>query len=324
LYNRNYITIYFLAVVLFALTQFYLAYFSAGGIDIAVYWGESVGIDYRNPRYYQEPVSWEIIRILATSLSRENFVFGFSLSVLAIGIARLGFFGGLVLYASFLSPFGVMLEFNILRQCLGTIFLIFFTLSLVRDKRWSAGLWGIMAILSHNSTVVMVGFLAFIFYFSRFDRTWKFIASLALVAFIVIMRIVGGLEVLLGSRTESFMSTIVDDGPENLVYLAFSLVFCVLLYIFSKDGKWRPIALALAISTVFTVAVALILSLDSWVYGRMAISCVVVCHFLLAYDFWERRHVRLLDLFFVLGVMTLNGAVLFFHPGAMTMITGRL
>lgn len=306
-------------VVTAAAIQVYIAYNAIGGIDINVYWSQSIGIDYRNPRYYQEPVSWEIIRFLS-NLDRIHFVFAFSMVILLISVLRLGFFGGIILYASFLSPFGIMMEFNILRQCLGTVFLIFFVLSIVRDRRISAAVWGVLSILSHNSLILILGFLVFVNYFAIFDRNWKIISSLGLVSLISILQLFGGLELILGNRTEAFTSNVLDDGPQNLVYLGFALVFSFFLFFYSQQRKWRPLAIGLAASTLFTVGITALLSLDAWVYGRMAITAIVICHFLLLYDVWETRRVGLMGILFLFGVVLVNGIIILFHPGAMAMI----
>lgn len=322
MHNRNYIALLYLFVAIAAGTQFYIAYLAYGGIDIGVYWGQSAGIDFGNPRYYQEPVSWTIIGNLANFLNRDQFVLGFSIFVLLIGVMRLGFFGGLILYAAFLSPFGILMEFNILRQCIGTIFLIFFILDLVKDFRVRAALWGIVALLSHNSLILIMGFLVFCYYFYFFGRDWKIISTVMLVSVVFVLQLFGGLEIILGSRTESFTSNVVDAGLQNAVYFAFAMAFCVFLYFFTQQRKWRPVAVALAASLLFTLAVTFLLALDAWVYGRMAITVIVIGHFLLLYDAWEMRKIGLAGSLFLGAVMTANAVIILYHPGAMTMILG--
>ena len=322
MHNRNYIGLVYIFIFAAAAVQFYIAYHAVGGVDINVYWGQSIGIDYRNPRYYQEPVSWEIIRILSYFLDRGAFVFGFSVIVLAISIARLGFLGGVILYAAFLSPFGVMLEFNILRQCLGTLFIIFFILSIVKDRRIVAAIWGVLAILSHNSLILILGFLVFVYYYTVFGRDWKIISSVGLVFGAFLLQLFGGLELILGSRTEAFTSNVIDDGLQNVVYLVFALILCASLFLVAQQKKWRPIAVGLIAATLFTLIVTLLLGLDEWVYGRMAITAIVICHFLLLYDAWEMRRAGLFGALFLASIIVVNGTIILFHPGAMTMIQG--
>ena len=322
MHNRNYIGLVYIFVCVAAAVQFYIAFHAIGGVDIDVYCGQSIGIDYKNPRYYQEPVSWEIIRIMSYFLSRAEFVFGFSIIVLIISIIRLGFFGGIMLYAAFLSPFGVMLEFNVLRQCLGTLFIIFFILSIVKDRRVAAAIWGVLTILSHNSLILILGFLVFVHYYTVFGRDWKIISSVGLVSGAFLLQLFGGLELILGSRTESFTSKIIDDGLQNLVYLAFAWALCASLFLVAQQRKWRSIAVGLVAATLFTLIVTLLLGLDEWVYGRMAITAIVICHFLLLYDAWEMRRAGLFGALFLGSLIVVNGTIILFHPGAMMMIQG--
>ena len=54
----------------------------------------------------------------------------------------------------------------------------------------------------------------------------------------------------------------------------------------------------------------------------MAITAIVICHFLLLYDAWEMRKVRLPGALFLGAMMTANAVIILYHPGAMTMILG--
>lgn len=323
MYNRrnltNYIKLFYIIIGVTASIQMYIAYNAIGGIDIDVYWMQAPHLDYTIPRYYQEPVSWEIIRFLTNS-DRNEFLFAFSLVILSIAILRLGLAGGFILYASFLSPFGIMMEFNVLRQCLGTVFLIFFILAILKDKRIAAATWGVLAILSHNALLLIGGFLLFANYYSRFSRNWKIISSFTVIMFALILQMFGGIELILGSRSESYSSVLQSGGQQNLIYLGFALIFSLLLYFKTQQRKWRPISLGLAAATLFTVVVCSLLSLDSWVYGRMAITVIVICHFLLLYDVWETRRVGLTGLLFLFSIIVVNGFIILFHPGALSMI----
>ncbi len=145
---------------------------------------------------------------------------------------------------------------------------------------------------------------------------------MGLVSVALLLQLFGGLELILGSRTEAFTSNVIDDGLQNVVYLAFSLVLCASLFLIAQQKKWRSIAVGLIAATLFTLIVTLLLGLDEWVYGRMAITAIVICHFLLLYDAWELRRVGLLGALFLAALIVVNGTIILFHPGAMTMIQG--
>ncbi|MEQ5789331.1 EpsG family protein [Erythrobacter sp. NFXS35] len=323
MYNRRYINNHikpFSIIIGFAASmQLYIAYNAIGGVDINVYWLQAPHLDYAIPRYYQEPVSWGLIKFL-TNLERSEFLFAFSLAVLSIAILRLGVVGGLILYASFLSPFGVMMEFNVLRQCLATVFLTFFILAILSEKRIAAATWGVLAILSHNSVLLIGGFLLFMNYYSLFSRKWKVISVLAVILLTGILQIYDGIDFILGSRVDSYSSIIRRDGLQDLIYFGFAMAFSLLLFFKTQQRKWRPISVGLAAALLFTVVVCSLLSLDTWVYGRMAMTVVVICHFLLLYDVWETRRVGLMGLLFLFSMIVINGLTILFHPGALSMV----
>lgn len=315
----NYISLLQIIISVAALLQLYIAYNATGGIDVDVYWTQGSRIDYTIPRYYQEPVSWEIIRFLA-NVDRAWFPFAFSLVILFISIVRLGIFGGFILYAAFLSPFGIMMEFNVLRQCLGTVFLIFLILAIVKDNRKAAAFWALLSILSHNSLILVCGFVIFMNYYAILGRNWRIMCSVGLIFFVIILEMYGGIDLLVGARVESFSLAVRDDRQESLIYLGFALIFSLILYFGTQQKKWRPISFGLAACALFTVGICTLLSLDSWVYGRIAMTVIVVCHFLLLYDVWETRRIGLLGLLFLVSIIVVNGVIILFHPGAMSMI----
>lgn len=323
MYNRrdinNHIRLFYFIIGVTASIQLYIAYNAIGGVDIDVYWMQASYLDYTIPRYYREAVSWELIRFLA-KLDRANFLFAFSILILSLAVLRLGIVGGLILYASFLSPFGVMMEFNVLRQCLGTVFLIFFILAILKDRRIAAVTWGALAILSHNSLLLAAGALLFANYYSLFSRNGKRLLLFSVIMLVITLELFGGLNLFLDTRAESYSNILDSSEQQNLIYLGFALIFSLLLYFKTQQRKWRPISVGLAGAVLFTLALCSLFSLASLVYGRMAITVVVICHFLLLYDVFETRRVGLIDLLYLLSIIVANGIIILFHPGALSMI----
>jgi len=227
-----------------------------------------------------------------------------------------------VLYASLLSPFGIMMALNVLRQCLGSVFLLFFILSIVNERRKASAFWGMLAILSHNSTLIFVGAISFLWIFNAIKREWKTVSLLALAIIIVSAQLLGGLDIILGSQSNSVDVNVDGDGIQNALYFAFAMIFCGLLHSATQQEKWRPIAIGLAAATIFSLVIAVLLSMDAWVYGRVAITTVFCCHFLLLFDAWEVRRVGAQGALFLCGVVVINGTLTIFHPGAMSMIFG--
>lgn len=298
--------------------KMYMAYVAIGGVDIDVYLIEAWRIDYTNPRYYQEPVSWAIIGGLGTALPYEAFTFGFSITILLLGMLRLGVVGGVLLYIAFLSPFGVMLEFNVLRQCLGAVFLAIFMVELQRRRALAAMAFAGLAALSHNSSILIVAFALFFHFTGRIGVAWRVIAFASLLLIFSVLSIFTNYSPL-GGRAESFRPDLAD-GFENVIYVGFALAFCGLLFWGAQQGKWRSMALGMCVAVVFAVVLAVTMSLGSWVYGRMAITTVVICQFLLFYDTFEVGEVSRRGVVFLVSIAVVNGMLLFFHPGAWSMI----
>ncbi|MGV2497808.1 EpsG family protein [Pelagerythrobacter aerophilus] len=303
-----------------ALLKVYLVFYAVGGVDIDVYWFESPRVDYTHPRYYREPISWFLLGSLADTFGRAEFVLAFSGVIFLISVLRLGIFGGLILYVSFLSPFGIMLELNILRQCLGTIFVIFCILSLTRERIGASAIFAAIAILSHNSSIMLLILVVFAHYFMKLRSEFKGMAFFLLCILVVTLYMIDALDLILGGRAESFRADAIDGGPENVIYVIFAEIMCVLVFFFSEQRKWRPISIALAGGVMLSVGVTILLSLDSWVYGRISISVVVICQFLLLYGPWVIQRLSARNTFLILLIVSVNGIAILFHPGAMGMI----
>lgn len=316
----NYLKPIYGFAVLLALIKLGLAVGAPGGVDINVYWNESVAIDYSNSRYFREPVSWEIVRWLGAALKREDFLIGFTIVILGVSVARLGVLSGLLLYSSFLSPFGVMLEFNILRQGIATLFLAMFMISLANNRRLSIVVLGILALLSHNSAFIVIAFVVLFTYLERMKKETRLFVIGSALAVIAVFQFVGGFEMVLGNQADSFRA---DAGGafESNIYLAVALMFCVFLYFFTQQAKWRPIALGLASASLFGVLIAFVVGLDPWVYGRIAISNVVLCQFLLFFDSFELGRLQGRRAMGLVAIAVTNVALIGLHPGASDMIS---
>ena len=318
--DRNYLTglraIAWMAAGIYAL----LALNAWGGVDIEVYWREAYFADFSLPRYFQEPLSWTLIKFISATVSRELFLPAFVCFILALCILKLGLTGGSILYAALFSPFGVLLQLNVLRQCLATIFLSFMVVSLLNEKSRVALFWGALAVICHNSSVLFV-IMVFLTQFYKTMRPGnKFISFIFGLSCIFILQFFGFLETFLGG-TEAAFSVDEDLGlVQNFIYVGFAIVSCAAVFFFPGPTRSRPIVVGLLLAVLTALGLSFTFGFDPWVFGRYAISCVVIAHFMFLYGGWHQREISAGRLLSCLLLITMNAVLILFHPGALGML----
>lgn len=320
MHHRNFVGLAYVSVVVVIAVQIALAWGVYGGIDVHKYWDYSWNLDLGNIFYAKEIVSWLLIQLAGLQFDRSHFVLGICLFLLVASALVVGFGRGLLLYASFFSPFGIVLQFNILRQGFGTVFMAAACLALARGRlRWSAA-WSVMAILSHNSAAISLAFVYGIYAFWRSSTQWRIVLALAGILLVAAIPQLSLTNELVDAKAGT-LSLVMSDGLENYIYSAFALGLCGALWFTSADVGVRTVSVGLALATVAPVITALVFSLETWLFGRIAISHVVICTFLLLNSLLPvGRPVSLRQATAASGLVLAGGLLIFFHPGAMSMI----
>lgn len=321
MHYRNFVGIAYISISVVVIAQIVLAWGVYGGIDIHKYWNYSWNLDPGNIFYAKEIVSWLLIQLAGLQFDRNHFVLGVCLFILLASLLVVGFGRGLLLYASFFSPFGIVLQFNILRQGFGTVFMAAACLALARGRLGWSLVWSVLAVLSHNSTAISLAFVYGIYAFLRSSIHWRIVLAVAGVLLVAAIPQVSMTNELVDSKAGT-LALVMDDGLENYIYCAFALGLCATLWFTSADAGVRMVSVGLALATVAPVVPALIFSLESWLFGRIAISHVVICTFLLLNNLLPiGLPVGLGRAAAASGLVLAGGLLIFFHPGALSMIT---
>lgn len=311
------IKLFIFFIYLAAAAQLYLAYHSLGGIDVGRYWNYSYSADLTQPYYFKEVVSWGIIKVASTYFGREHFLFAIAIAIFLMGGALIGLQRSIVLYASFLSPFGILLEFNVLRQCLGVVFVATALAYILRGRMvWFVGC-SIAAVLSHNSSVIILGFVGAAYIYKNMPSSYRPLVVIISFFTIISMQLLGILDHIIGEKAYSLFTNI-EDGPENIVYAITSISYSIALYIIDKSKKY--IVIGMCASLMVFMVIYYIFDLESWVYGRMALSNIVVSTFLI-FDFHlMNKNPKNIQSVVCYAVLAANCLLIFAHPGAMSMI----
>lgn len=305
------------AVFIAAIIQLYLAYHSLGGIDVGRYWSYAYSADLAEPYYLKEIASWGIIRAASTYFDRVHFLFALAMAMLLIGAVLIGPWRSPVLYASFLSPFGVLLEFNVLRQSIGTLFVAVAFLYLLRGRIiWFAGC-SIIAVLSHNSSIIILAAVVAVYLYVNLSPSYRPLMVVSTAVALLFMQLLGILDAIMGEKANSLLANI-DDGPENIAYAVASLFYCFLLYIMNSSRRF--VAIGLGCSVVAFSTICYMFDLEAWVYGRIALSNIVIATFLLFEAHINEENPKSVQSLACYVVLVANGLLIFAHPGAISMI----
>lgn len=322
--HNNYLILVYPFVVIAVAIQLWIAANAFGGIDVDRYYLFSYAIDYSIPRYFKEPISWELVRFLSIFTDRDSFLLGVAVLVLAMSVLLLGWLRGLILYAAFLSPFGILLELNVLRQCFGTLFMSIAFYHLVGDRQKLAIFFSVAAILCHTSSVFTISMVFLVFYMDRIPLVWRAAIVFGGICAFVGLQTFGLLAVLadLSTSTAADFTAVIDDGPENMLYAVASLLLCLPLYLLGDTRNLKLASIGLALSSLAAVGICELLSMDAWVYGRISMGNAIIGSFLLLQHLILRKQSSASDAMIAFSLLALNGMLIFVHPGAMSMIQG--
>lgn len=320
MHHRNFVGVAYVSVVMVIAVQIALAWGVYGGIDVHKYWNYSWNLDLGNIFYTKEIVSWLLIQLAGLQFDRSHFVLGICLFLLVASLLVVGLGRGLLLYASFFSPFGIVLQFNVLRQGFGTVFMAAACLALARGRLGWGVVWSVLAVLSHNSAAISLAFVYGVYAFWRANTQWRIVLALAGILLVAAIPQLSMTNELVDTKAGTF-SLVMSDGLENYIYCAFALGLCGALWFTAADAGVRAVSVGLALATLAPVVTALVFSLESWLFGRIAISHVVICTFLLLNNLLPSgQPVSLGRAAAASGLVLAGGLLIFFHPGALSMI----
>ncbi|WP_373089350.1 hypothetical protein [Sneathiella sp.] len=321
MHNRNFVAIAYISAVLAIAVMFSLSWDSYGGIDVDRYWDYSYVLDLGNTFYVKELVSWVLLQLVGLQFDRPHFVLGVGVYTLVASVLAVGPSRGVLLYASFLSPFGILLQFNVMRQGFATVFIAGACLALARGRIGRSAVCSVLGVLSHNSALIPLAFVYGTYALSRLSMPWRMALISATILLIATVTQLGLSEQLLIAKADS-LALLMADGLENFIYCILALSLCVALWLQKGEGDDLIVVcvgLALAIITLLVSTIAF--SIPSWIMGRLAISIVVVCTFLLLNNLLPvGRSISLKAAAATSGIFLFAGALILMHPGALSMI----
>ena len=313
------------------LLNVYLKNVSSFGIDIERY---SIileqGVNDWSLYYLKEFLSWGVFDLLSkfseilTIPSQLLVLDAMLLAVLIVGCAGSGFSAAkfVYFYASFAF---ILLSFNVLRQYIAVIFLAVAIVSAAHMWRSRFIFAAIMAVASHNGSLLLV--LPLILIFIRDLRLSLRLLSIAMV--IVVLVIVAGTgiaEIIFIGGDETL------DEPywKVLSYLFLSIyLFFIFKIKVAEKHRTTGILHSIDVNAVYINASILafgcvmsFMPFPNWIINRNWLSIVALQAFLfLCFRVSEKNSVNSLGLF-VIGYLIPMALLIGLHPGASEMAFG--
>lgn len=321
--NLNFNSITFSFLVAFCLFfVLFTSISSPGGIDLINYRNESEkGLLYWDFYQGKEFVSWFLIKLsyfIADLVNLEKPVLILNLFLfffISITLKKHRF-KGVFISLALISPFGILLSQNVLRQYISCVFLFLFLIKLI-DRNYLAALFlSIATFFSHHSSVIylFIVFLSFCFN--------KHLVHLGIVigAFYVTL-LLKYLEFDFGVNDIDSGASGVGDLYKFYGYLILMIVVWVSKFIFmrlerlNRDIFYRKLSEKVDL-LFFSALILAFFELPYWVLNRffMTISFVIILFIVLLNSF--RRRNMFLYLLFYLFILASS----FLHPGARSIL----
>lgn len=284
-----------------------------GGIDIEVYestsailWGE--GTAY----YYKEFVSWGIIALAFDVIGKSSHIYALASISLFMWLCIIVFVKGasknFYLALVLISPFGVLLSLNVLRQYIAVLFFFIAVINIV-DKRYFIALFmSLLSIFSHNSFVIFVAILYSLYIFGP-KLTVITAMALSLIASVVM----------------SSSSPINAEGDEKLkLIMHFTYVLGIYVFIpfISYCCKWIKLDFGdyLFRLSLLSILMLLMLGAEVWQINRLLISLGFFLLLFIAYHILMREHYFGIRFFIITLLIFFNVLSLLQHGGAISML----
>jgi len=314
-------------VVLFAVNAF-IKINSDFGIDVERY--KIVlenGISEWSVYYLKEFVSWGVLDFLSKfspylDVSQQLILLDFLVLLLLIFGCRGGAFAGyrfILFYASFAF---ILLSFNVLRQYLSIAFLIIALVAAVHGWRWRFAISIILAIASHNGTVLLVPSLLLVF-FREFKPTTRVLLAIAGICLMVLM----STNESVGRAFEAGSEALEEPFWKVLLYAFLSVHMVVLFRMRHKDiVRYRSDLLEaesraayLNLSLLLFGVVISITPFPNWIISRNWLGIISLQAFLyLGFQGAEKYTYSSARRFFFFYFIPMS-VLVFLHPGSRQM-----
>lgn len=301
---------------------FVTSVYSPGGIDLKNYSNESSkGLFFWNLYQGKEFVSWFFIKISyyisdLVNLDKPVLILNLLMFNLISINLRSHKFKGVLLSLALISPFGVLLSQNVLRQYISCVFLFLFIVKIVEKKYLLALLLSFATFFSHNSSII---YLFPIFLSIVFNKKLIFLAMMVGVSFTILL--LKYFEFNFGINNieaagEEFFSLL-----KFLVYFSLMILvwFAKLLFVRLEGAKlnffYYQVSEKIDI-LFFSVLIIAFFELPFWVVNRflLTVSFLIILYIVLLNNFSRKNMV--FYVFFYLFIL----ATCFMHPGARSIL----
>lgn len=287
----------------------------SGGVDVHVY-KESVDrvLEGGAAYYYKEIVSWGIIAF-NFKLFEGGAVYALaSLTLLMwiiVGLFVKGVKTNIYISLMLVSPFGVLLSLNVLRQYVAVLFFFVAFISLLDKKSYLAHVMAILTVLSHNSFIVFIVVLYSLYYLGP---------KLSLIVVILF----------------SFcISLVISSGPINsvgdervklILHIMYVLGIYAFIPIVSYCCRWIDLEFGVKLFGLSLLSIAILFSFGAeiWQINRLLISLGFFLLLYITHMMFIRPHKYGIRLLIVLLLIFYNSFSLMHHSGAMAMINKSL
>ncbi len=314
--SRN-VTPFYIMIASMCCLQVLLAWSALGGPDVETYWRAPFSIYWPMFYYWKEPLAWGLIAEISMLSSRLSFILNISLAILALSIIFLGRTRGFLLYAAFLSPFGIMLSFNVLRQGFATVFLAAALLHISENKPKSAAILSLLAVLFHNFSIVIIIPAAFMFIFLQIPRHYRLLVMGSAFLILMLLGATGSIEALVSERS-GLTSELRGEWLQHVIYAGFAAVITSALFFYVPFHKNVSAGMLLGLAS-FGLLIPLF-GLGYWTFGRIGISVILISTFLCFESFVHRGYNSRLFPMLVYVLAVIGPLIIMLHPGAMSMI----
>jgi len=287
-----------------------------GGIDITTYESAADKVFEEWSVYYsKEIVSWGLIALAFKVLEDYDYIYSLvSISLfmwlfLAVFMkdARSNFYLSLML----VSPFGVLLSLNILRQYIAVLLFFMAVVNLVDKKYYAALLLSILSILSHNTLIL---FVVIVYALSILGPK---LALVTVIAFsILVSQIVSG-------------GTINSEGSE-VVKLISHFMYVLGVYAFiptiSYCCRWLNLEFGDHVFkfSCLSIFILLIFGAEIWQVNRLLVTLGFFLLLYITYNVLTRPHNFGVRFLIMCILISYNLLALFLHSGALTMLNSPL
>jgi len=315
---------YNISFILLGIGIVFLCLFSEGGIDISVYQGNSKkSVLFWGGYELKEFVSWLIIKGAFTlssviGLDKPFLMLNAILFSLSLFLIRGIQYRRFALLFILVSPFGVMLAFNVLRQYIAVVFFLLALINLYEGRVGRSVFIALLSFFSHNSILPFILLIYATFLLNNlFLCTCMF---LFLYAYLPIFNYFfggGGYEdpgITDSGKVDPIFKVIINE-----LYVLILFVFAIFRLNYEKVKNKFVKESRKFVNTLFFFNIMLLFSpLPFWAINRLLINIGIILMLIVFYSYRKRLGKKEGGL--VILLILLNLISLLLHPGARNMV----